>query len=171
MPSEDPIAGDGTDVKRFYSSRQAALRFFRLISDLPPGGALTNRSSCKSAGRSLVSLSEECLQYEWTGQGTLGLTHINAGFNCCPERVLGSVAVQGNTITVTETETGGLCNCDCLYDLDYVITNLDSGHYTLVVVPTGYVPAGDPPLTFAVDLTAPTNGVVCVRRSGYPWGP
>ena len=166
---EDPIAGDGTMVHRLYSTRQTPLRFFRLLSDLPPGGTLTNHSGCKPVGQGLALVSGECLQYDWTGQGTLVLKHINAGFNCCPERLLGSVAIQDHTITLTETEVGGLCDCNCLYDLDYAITNLDPGHYTLVVVPTDYVPAGDPPLMFAVDLTAPTNGVECVRRSGYPW--
>ncbi len=166
---ENPVAGDGTVVTRLYSARQTPFRFFRLLSDLPPAGTLTNHSGCKSQATGVASVSEECLQYDWTGQGTLVLKHINAGFNCCAESLLGSVTIQDRTITLTESEVGALCHCNCLYELDYVITNLDPGLYTLLVVPTGYVPAGDLPLTLAVDLTAPTNGVECVRRSGYPW--
>jgi hypothetical protein len=171
----DPIAGDGTTVNRLYSTKGTHHRFFRLISELPPVGYLTNYSDCKTTGAGapkegyVPSSSEECLQYEWQGEGTLALKHINAGFNCCPDRLIGLVAIQDNTITLTETEVGGLCNCNCLYDLDYEITNLKPGLYTLQVVPTGYVPPGDPPLTFAVDCTGPTNGIQCVRRSGYPW--
>ena len=64
-----------------------------------------------------------------------------------------------------------MCNCDCLYDLDYETTHLKPGRYTLQVVPTGYVPPGDPLLSFAVDLAGPANGIQCVSRSGYPWEP
>jgi hypothetical protein len=56
------------------------------VGDLPPAGALTNYSGCKLLGEGAPSVSGECLRYDWTGQGTLVLKHINAGFNCCPER-------------------------------------------------------------------------------------
>src|SRR5512137_2662980 len=45
---EDPIAGDGTVINRLYSTRKTRFLFFRLISDLPPAGTLTNYSGCKS---------------------------------------------------------------------------------------------------------------------------
>ena len=175
LDCEDPIPGDGATVNRLLSIKGTHHRFFRVLTELPPVGALTNYSECKSANPLLLqaldtpSNDRECLQFTWDGNGTLVLRHINAGFNCCPDQLLGSVAIQDGAITLTESELHGLCFCLCLYDLDYEILHLKPGLYTLQVAPTHYVPSGDPPLTFAVDLTAPTNGIYCVPRSAYPW--
>ncbi|MBN1213744.1 MAG: hypothetical protein JXA92_14315 [candidate division Zixibacteria bacterium] len=135
-----------------------------------PSGRMTGRTGCKSFEKSVTETpsDQDCIEYEYDGTGTLALKHVNAGFNCCPI-MDNSVIIEGNTITIREVEIEGLCDCLCLFDLDYEIINLPPGTYT-IRVEEPYLWEGDDPLEFPVDLEEAVTGSFCVSRTYYPWG-
>jgi len=89
---------------------------------------------------------QSCVFWEYDGDSTLTMTHYNAGFNCCPEEILTSMKISGDTLYVTEREK-------------YVVTFIEE-----------YVIAPDPPLVFEIDLENDLSGDVCQDRDYYPWG-
>jgi hypothetical protein len=103
--------------------------------------------------------------YEYDGAGALDLTHLNAILNCCPQATL-TVDMQADTIYIYE-EDDGLCDCYCLFDLEYRILNLPPGTYRIVVSEAVFV--GGEPIDFWVDLVANPTGMECVPRVNYPW--
>jgi len=138
-------------------------------------GYLIEYTGCKSFDGAALSdpipSNQSCIEYAYDGDGTLSFTHVNAGFNCCPTYLAADFDFDGNTITITESENleGGGCYCLCLFDLEYEIVNLPPGEYNIVIeVP--YLPSGDQPLEFIINLTAAGSGTFCVERTGYPWG-
>ncbi len=137
-----------------------------------PGGMITGHTGCKNLPKSTDTLSTlDCIQYEYNGAGTLTLTHINAGFNCCPEEILADIDIQGDTIHISEDETFGEyggCYCLCLYDVYMTITGLMPGEYTIII--DGMYLEGRPPLNTTVNLVAEPSGVYCLERDIYPWG-
>jgi hypothetical protein len=140
-----------------------------LVQSSDPHGYAVNTGDCKGSGaapsaQSVAGLT--CITYEYDNQGTLSLTHQNAGLNCCPVPTL-TVAIDGNTITVNESDDG-LCDCYCLYDIAYRVENLPPGQYRIIV--NEAIPGGGEPLDFAVDLVQSPSGQFCVDRSNYPWG-
>jgi hypothetical protein len=138
-----------------------------------PTGILSGHTDCKTqqdnAAAALLPDTEGCLEYEYDGQSVLILTHLNAGFNCCPGEIVVDITFENSTITIREDETEALCSCLCLFDLDYRIENLAPGEYT-IVVDEPYLPDGNKILIFTVNLAADPVGIHCVPRQGYPWG-
>jgi hypothetical protein len=140
-----------------------------------PAGWLVSRTDCKGAigsasgATAAPTSSQECVEYDYDGQGRLRLKHINAGFNCCPGTISADFDVSGGTIRIEEKESSSLCDCSCLYDLIYEIAALPPGTYRLTVVGP-YQPDTDPPLSFDVDLGRAASGSFCVERTRYPWG-
>jgi len=61
-------------------------------ANLDPIGILSSYEGCKtfattsSSGSSPHRINEECIAYEYDGEGLLVLKHANSGFNCCPEK-------------------------------------------------------------------------------------
>jgi len=114
--------------------------------------------------------NHDCLAYSYNGQSILSLKHINTCFNCCPDEVYGDVYVIGNLIRIVEDEyfeIGVGCPCLCLYDLDFKISNLPPGTYT-IRFENLYLTPGDY-LESTVDLIANPIDTVCVERTDYPW--
>jgi len=140
-----------------------------------PVGRLVSRTGCKSFGTpdpgaaAAPTSSEECVEYDYDGRTVLKLKHVNAGFNCCPGTISATIDVSNGVILIKEKESSSLCDCDCLYDLDYEIAALVPGTYRISVVGP-YQPEGDPPLEFLVDLAHASSGSYCVERTRYPWG-
>lgn len=140
-----------------------------------PVGTVTGISACKSNGVGAAAdpapADQSCIELQYDGDGTLNLTHINAGFNCCPTSIGAQFGFDGSTITVTEIEdlSGGACHCLCLYDLQFRITDLPPGEYRLIIVEP-YRNETDPALDFVIDLTQSPQAMTCVQRSAYPWG-
>ncbi len=135
-------------------------------------GRLLRTDGCKSfsqdgAAGLAVASSEDCLEYRFDGS-VLRLKHVNACFNCCPGEVRADVRVSGRGITITESEQMAGCYCQCLFDLDLEVDNLPPGSYLIQVIEP-YVPEGEEPLTFAVQLEAGAAGRFCVERATYPW--
>lgn len=138
-------------------------------------GQLVGRTDCKDFGASGLGAataptsSQECVDYDYDGRGGLKLKHVNAGFNCCPGTISATIDISGGSVRINERESSSLCDCDCLYDLDYEIAALAPGLYRISVVGP-YQPEGDPPLEFFADLTHASSGSHCVERTRYPWG-
>lgn len=143
----------------------------RAVACLGSAGALVGSSGCVSlrdTGRSNRNrLSEDCIEYEYLGDGRLLLNHLNTAFNCCPVFVAG-IVVDEDTITVTEDEISGDCDCTCLFDLSYEIVNLEFGIYQ-VTVNQEYLYGDDEPLDFTMNLFWSPSGLHCVERDHYPW--
>jgi hypothetical protein len=96
------------------------------------------------------------------------LKHINAGFNCCPGDITAEIEFKGNLIIITESEQEQGCHCLCLFDLDYEVTNLSPGRYTIRVAEP-YVEENDQVLEFTLELFSATSGNYCLERNNYPW--
>lgn len=143
----------------------------------PPAGMPVDFTGCKtflgSPGYGDTPPDQSCIEYQYDGEGVLQISHINAGFNCCPGIILVQIDLKANHITITEREhydSTGPCYCLCLFDLDFAITDVEPGEYTIQVIEP-YVIDGDEPLEFTVDLSSPSEGSYCVGRLHYPWGP
>jgi hypothetical protein len=77
--------------------------------------------------------SEESIEYRAIAGGYLYIKHVNAVFNCCPGTIKSDLYVEGNNITIVETETDPQCKCICDYDLEYNVGPLSSNEeYTLI---------------------------------------
>jgi len=139
-----------------------------------PTAEVVQVSGCKtfdSGPGEKATLNLDCVEYAYDGLATLTLTHVNAGFNCCPTRITADLSLVGNVLTITEGETfenGGPCYCLCLFDVEMVISGLPPGQYTIHVAEL-YVQNGDAPLEFSVDLSAAVSGSYCLERTYYPW--
>lgn len=156
---EDPTE-DGLSCGSFSNGRCPPLG--------PPEGELVAVELCKSHDTELAAeagLNQECMEYEFNSGNTLKLKHVNAAFNCCSEPQ-GSVAVEGDLISISESEIidGVACPCLCLRDLGYEIRNLPPGKYTIHVDGLN-----SPPLETPVDLTHGASGSYCEDRNFYPW--
>lgn len=138
-----------------------------------PVGRLVGRTGCKSFGTPgaapAPAPSRECVEYDYDGRGLLKLKHVNAGFNCCPGTISATVEVSNGDILIKERESSSLCDCDCLYDVDYEIAGLAGGTWRISVVGP-YQPEEGPALEFLVDLSQASSGSYCVERTRYPWG-
>lgn len=138
----------------------------------PPTGDLVRASECKSflyaPSDSGVPQNKDCIEYTYCADSTLVLKHVNAAFNCCPEALFASFEFQDSIIIIEENEAAALCDCDCLYDLDYRIRHLSPGVYRIKVIEP-YVDENEELLDFVVDLRIPASGNYCVERFAYPW--
>lgn len=141
----------------------------------PPGpaGTLVSHAGCKQfASEGLATATpqdQDCLFYRYDGADVLQIDHINAGFNCCPGEITAVITIEDDVITIAESEEGGYCDCNCLFDIAYEITGLDPGTYTIRFVEP-YVAPEDDPLECVIDLAATSEGSCCVERTRYPWG-
>jgi len=137
-------------------------------------GAVVGNGPCKTfvktADVDTIPSNQDCIEYTYDGEGTLQLRHINAGLNCCPV-IVAEFSLTPESITITQIDSlymGG-CDCLCLFDIDYLITGVPPGVYTLVVDEV-ITFQGEDPLEFPIDLTTATSGIFCVEREYYPWG-
>ena len=138
------------------------------IKQLLPWGNLTNQTTCLDNNTSKTPPTQDCIKYQYDGRQNLTLVHNNAGFNCCPE-IVTNVTIKNSIITIKEVEISGLCDCSCLFDLNYLIINLPPAIYT-ITVEEPYVKPEEPKLEFLVDLTDSLTGNFCAERYNYPWG-
>lgn len=132
--------------------------------------SLTGVEGCKTFTRSVEGSDRSCVEFTYDpAQRTLRLLHVNAGFNCCPEEFGVDVRLEEDVITVTESEVGPNCRCNCLYDLDILIEHLPAASYR-VVFEEPYRSEKEEAIDFRIDLAAETTGEHCVPRNMYPWG-
>ena len=135
-------------------------------------GKLTSFTNCKSfknfyASDSVAS-NYSCAEFTYVNN-TLSITHINAGFNCCPGSLDADISFANDTITISEYETESACDCNCLYDLEFEIYNLETSVYH-IVFDEPYIVSQNEELNFNISLIDSVQGSFCVERSHYPWG-
>ncbi len=137
-------------------------------------GELIRFSDCggfEDRGTTTSTSSQDCIEYEYDhDQNILNLTHINAAFNCCPGEITADITLQGNNITITEDESEAACGCDCLFDIEYQITDLPTGVYHIRIIELLIGEDGGEILEFDVNLSSIPAGEYCIERSSYPWG-
>ncbi|MCD6332634.1 MAG: hypothetical protein J7L89_05120 [Bacteroidales bacterium] len=115
------------------------------------------------------SSSQDCLTYQYDGDSTLQINHINSGFNCCPGIISVAFEQRGDTLLINESERQSICDCDCLYDLNYTIHGLPPGSY-VIFVQEPYVQPDCKKMMVPVDLKEQPIGEFCIERTFYPWG-
>ncbi len=136
-------------------------------------GHVVGNPPCKNALKSenlppTVSDTLSCIEYSYNAdRETLTLTHINASFNCCPDSLLCSVELLGNTIVVDEFNKTASCRCNCLYDLTIDIFGVRANSYKLKIVEP-YIEDQEE-LVFNIDIAKEPAGSFCVERNYYPW--
>lgn len=137
-------------------------------------GQLTSHSDCKNflkSGSEMFNTADSfsCIHYTYNpSTNELILQHINAGFNCCPEKLYAQFFMIGNTIVIEEFEAAALCNCNCLFDLNMELKGIAPRKYQVKFVEP-YC-GNQERLTFIIDLAKDTYGSYCVTRKQYPWG-
>lgn len=131
-------------------------------------GTLKHASDCllKNGQSPNIPTTMSCVSY--TYNGSLSITHSNAVFNCCPGTLSASFNLEGDTIFISESESSGLCDCMCLYDLDFEITNLPAGIYVLHFIEP-YISNENEILECTIDLLNSSSGNNCVERINYPY--
>ncbi len=139
-----------------------------------PAGQLTSATECKSFMKSTLtgpgSSSESAVLYDYDADTRiLTLTHVNAGFNCCPGELSATVTVSEGTVTIAEREREAGCHCNCLFDLGIEVRNLPAGEWS-IVFDEPYRHADDAAISFTVDLRSEPSGEHSVPRRFYPWG-
>jgi hypothetical protein len=134
-------------------------------------GNLVKVDGCKSGlTKSGADRNSSCLKFTNDATAkTLTLLHVNAGFNCCPKEIKAEVSVENDTIRITESESGGNCRCNCLYDLHILVENVPAQSFG-IVVEEPFVSEQETRIEFSVDFSKVTEGEHCVPRNFYPWG-
>lgn len=127
-----------------------------------PRGKLVDFEDCdESSG----GAAEECIEYEYDGQDTLFVKHVNSSLNCCLERIKADISITDNKIEIHETDVMPFgtapCPCMCLYTINYEFVSITPGRYEITV--------NSRDLSLEIDLAAADIGKYCVERSGYPW--
>jgi hypothetical protein len=131
-------------------------------------------SSSKCKGNSLKagndqSSDQDCIRYSWVTGDSLFIKHVNAGFNCCPDGFNVDLKVDGDTLVIGESENSSLCDCNCLFDLDYSLAGISKSTWW-IRIKEPYVEQSDQlKILFKVELKKDPSGVFCVTRTGYPW--
>ena len=136
-------------------------------------GRIINHTECKNTVgeiQELISASNECVTYNYSmNYQVVLLTHINAGFNCCPEKISASYYFPGDTIKIMEKQAKAGCRCNCLYDINYEIRNIKPGIYHLEI----YGPITDginkPQFSCVLNIPNDIDSTFCNFRGFYPW--
>ena len=132
-------------------------------------GNVISQSDCKNFKSTLTENNQSCLQYTYDEVSrTLHLTHVNAGFNCCPGDISCNINMGNLIISITEKEEAPMCDCNCLFDIDIDVYQVNKSEFTIKLVEP-YI--GDQEiLEFDIDLSNSISGEFCVERNSYPWG-
>jgi hypothetical protein len=137
-----------------------------------PGIAFVNGTHCKNLELKSVNdqpSDRDCIQYRWVEGDSLIIKHVNAAFNCCPDGFNTDLVISGDTLIITETENEALCDCNCLYDLNYVLTGIEKDTWWIRIDEQYARQPDDKKIVFKVNLRKEPLGEFCVTRTGYPW--
>ena len=138
-----------------------------------PSGSLEEISGCNDFKSTTVNENTadtlSCIEYSYDAANErLLLKHCNAGFNCCPEKIYGKVSFNQDTIFIKESEKDGMCDCLCLYDLEFELSGISEKMYAIRLIEP--YAADQEEINGSIDLTESATGCFCVVRKKYPWG-
>jgi len=136
-------------------------------------GRILDHTDCKDTeigSKVPYSASDECVTYNYyMNYLILQLSHRNAGFNCCPEKITASYYFSDDTIKIFEKQAKAGCRCECLYDVNYEIRNIRPGIYHLEI----YGPITDginkPQFSCVLNIPNDSDSTFCMTRGFYPW--
>ena len=137
-----------------------------------PSGKYLTISVCDSSKifkqDKIQSKLQDCVELDYSNN-SLNIKHLNAVFNCCPDSLhLITIDIKNNIITIDETKTFGKCFCDCLFEINYQITNLPKGEYKITFIENLFNSSGgDLPLECTIDLKQADKANACMDRSSY----
>ncbi len=137
-------------------------------------GRLVSHTECKKFNRGkkdppVTPDSLSCIAYSYDPfNHTLQLTHINAGFNCCPDSLYCNISSVNDTLLIEEFEKAALCKCNCLYDLEITLLGISPQKYQVKFIEP--YAGSQEKILFEMDLNEHTEGTFCVTRKNYPWG-
>ena len=132
-------------------------------------GELISHTGCKHLKSANCKNDQSCVEYVFDKTNNkLSLTHINAGFNCCPDSMWCTISKAENNIIIEEFEASALCDCNCLYDFEIELKGIEQGKYTIRFIEP-YCGEQEK-LIFEVDFYNSSTGSFCVTRKRYPWG-
>lgn len=133
-----------------------------------PNPIIVTKTGCKSGFLSADSSNQDCIEYRLTNN-TLHIKHINAAFNCCPNKVYAIATISQDSILITEKEIlTQPCKCNCLYDIEYDIPNVTDSSY-VIIVNEPYVTNETDRLIFNMSPVISSIGAFCKTRNMYPW--
>jgi len=115
-----------------------------------------------------IATTQDCIQYDYQ-DNVMTIKHVNAGFNCCPEGFNVCLTVSGDTLIISESENSSLCDCCCLFDLEYTLSDISSGTWWIKVNEPYLHGSDDEPILFTVNLKKNPSGEKCFARNSYPW--
>lgn len=96
----------------------------------------TTDSGCHNGTRSDDPYSEDYDADAWDidyTDGILSVTWANFVANCCPEGFNSWFELEdGNRLIYNLTETDGMCDCLCIFDVTSTFGEIDPGHYTII---------------------------------------
>ena len=140
----------------------------------PPefSGELVSHTDCKNFKSSDDGIetpdSLTCISYDFDASGQiLQITHINAGFNCCPDSIYCLINRVGDTLIIDEYDKYGVCDCECLFDLEIKLEGIESKVYYVKIIEA--LGNDEDPLCFEIDLVNAAQGSYCATRLHYPW--
>ena len=145
-------------------------------SQLEIQGQLVKYSDCKGNENQFSikpsqEISNDVSQVDYSydvSTKTLTLKHINSAFNCCPDNLDCNISFIEGTIIIEESEyVTDKCRCNCLYDIDILITGVESKKYSIRFIEPYY--SGEQKLIFDIDLKNKNEGSFKVIRNEYPW--
>ncbi len=132
-------------------------------------GKLLSHTMCKNEKTLEADSNQSCVEYTYNAsEETLTLKHINAGFNCCPDKLYCDIRIENDTIYLEESERKQDCLCMCLYDMTAEVYGLKAQRYTVKYIEP-YLGDAEA-LVFQIDLENTAIGTYCVERTNYPWG-
>ena len=113
--------------------------FLRVIGDWGPCPALGphlagySNSGCLPEGERLSPPCAGDDAFELVVEGDrLTVTHLDATYNCCPDDIEVSLAVDEWLLVLTETEILVTpCDCMCCYEVESTVESLAPGEYTV----------------------------------------
>jgi len=83
---------------------------------------------CKSVNDSVDDVNEY-IELQTVDSNYLEVNHINVLFNCCPSIII-HARVEDRAIICNEIDTLPMCNCMCLFDINYKIGPLEYTQYS-----------------------------------------
>ena len=169
----NPIKKNADKISKLVAIAVVALFVFSACSDdndnntLNFNGKLVGHSECKNENSFLSDeVPANVSQVDFTfdnATNKLTLKHFNVEFNCCPDYLYTDVSLVNDTILIQEFESVATpCRCNCLYDLDILVTGVEAKKYTIKIVEPYY--SGEQKIIFDVDLNEIKNGSFSVAR-------